>query len=145
VQEIAKKTATNIFDLIGNEKLLNNLKTSDFPIADEFTFQDVLNELKKPTRDPRKKASVFEFDTTLKTIADIKAGMKIPGIVTNVTDFGAFVNVGIKENGLIHKSHLSESFVSDPSLFITIHEQVLVEVLDVDTERKRIGLKKVKN
>ena len=145
VHEIAKKTASNIFDLIGNEKLLNDLKASDFPTADEFTFQDVLNELKKPTRDPRKKASVFEFDTTLKTIADIKAGMKIPGIVTNVTDFGAFVNVGIKENGLIHKSHLSESFVSDPSLFITIHEQVLVEVLDVDTERKRIGLKKVKN
>jgi uncharacterized protein len=145
VQEIAKKTASNIFDLIGNEKLLKELKASDFPTADEFTFQDVLNELKKPTRDPRKKASVFEFNTTLKTIADIKAGMKIPGIVTNVTDFGAFVNVGIKENGLIHKSHLSESFVSDPSQFISIHEQVLVEVLEVDIERKRIGLKKLTN
>ena len=69
--------------------------------------------------------------------------MKIPGIVTNVTDFGAFINIGIKENGLIHKSHLSENFVSDPSQFISIHEHVFVEVLDVDLERKRIALKKI--
>ena len=145
VQEIAKKTETSIVDLIGNEKLLNTLKPSDFPFADTFTFEDVLHELKKPTRDPRQKARVFEFDTTLKTIADVKIGMKIPGIVTNVTDFGAFVNIGIKENGLIHKSHLSDAYVSDPSQFISIHEHVCVEVMEIDVERKRIGLKKIKN
>jgi uncharacterized protein len=145
VQEIAKKTETSIVDLIGNEKILNTLKPSDFPFVDTFTFEDVLIELKKPTRDPRQKARVFEFDAILKTIADIKIGMKIPGIVTNVTDFGAFVNIGIKENGLIHKSQLSESYVSDPSQFISIHEQVFVEVMELDIDRKRIGLKKIKN
>lgn len=144
VKEIAKKTKTEIENLIGNDTLLNSLNVADFKSADTFTFQDVVNELKKPGRDPRKKASVFEFNASLKTIADVQLGMKVPGIVTNVTDFGAFVNIGIKENGLIHKSQLAETYVTDPSQFISIHEHVLVEVLEVDVTRKRIALKKVK-
>ena len=145
VHEIAKKTKTEISNLIGNKSILDSLKASDFPQTDSFTFNDVINELKKPGRDPRKKASVFEFNASLKTIADVQLGMKVPGIVTNVTDFGAFVNIGIKENGLIHKSQLAETYVTDPSQFISIHEHVLVEVLEVDVIRKRIGLKRVVN
>jgi protein Tex len=145
VKEIAKKTKTEIINLIGNDSLLNSLNATDFPSADTFTFQDVINELKKPGRDPRKKASVFEFEASLKTIGDIHLGMKLPGIVTNVTDFGAFVNIGIKENGLIHKSQLADTYVTDPSQFISIHDHVIVVVLEVDINRKRIGLKKVKN
>ncbi len=144
VKEISKKTNTEIENLIGNDTLLNSLVAADFTTADTFTFKDVVNELKKPGRDPRKKASVFEFNASLKTIADVHLGMKVPGIVTNVTDFGAFVNIGIKENGLIHKSQLADTYVIDPSQFIAIHEHVLVEVLEVDITRKRIGLKKVK-
>ena len=145
VKEIAKKTKTEIENLIGNDTLLNSLNIADFPSSDAFTFQDVVNELKKPGRDPRKKASVFEFNASLKTIADVHLEMKVPGIVTNVTDFGAFVNIGIKENGLIHKSQLADTYVTDPSQFISIHDHVIVEVLEVDINRKRIGLKKVKN
>ena len=143
VKEISKKTNTDLSILIGNESILNTLKASDYPITDEFTFKDIINELKKPGRDPRKKVIAFEFNVNLKTISDVHIGMKVPGIVTNVTDFGAFVNIGIKENGLIHKSQLADVYVTDPSQFITIHEQVLVEVLEVDVNRKRIGLKKI--
>ena len=143
VQQIAHKTGYQVIDLIGNEKILSTLKFSDFSDTNQYTFEDVIHELKKPTRDPRQKAKVFEFDSKLKMIQDVQAGMKIPGIVTNVTDFGAFVNIGIKENGLIHKSHLSENYVSDPAQFIVIHEHVFVEVLDVDVERKRIALKRI--
>ena len=143
VKQIATKTGYQIIELIGNEKILNTLTFSEFSITDEYTFKDVINELKKPTRDPRQNVKEFEFDSKLKTISDVKTGMKIPGIVTNVTDFGAFINIGLKENGLIHKSHLSENFVSNPSQFISIHEHVFVEVLDVDLERKRIALKKI--
>ncbi len=144
VEKIAKNTKTELVNLIGNETLLDSLDIKDYPDSDRFTFKDIILELKKPGRDPRKKASVFEFESSLKTITDVHLGMKLPGIVTNVTDFGAFVNIGIKENGLIHKSQLAESFVTDPSQFISIHDHVFVEVLEVDTTRKRIGLKKVK-
>ena len=143
IESFAKKLKVNLIDLIGDIPLIDTLKNSDFSAIDSFTFEDLCSELKKPGRDPRKKAKVFEFDTHLKTIDQIREGMKLPGIVTNVTDFGAFVNIGIKENGLIHKSQLSDTFVTDASLFISLHEHVLVEVVSIDVERKRIGLKKV--
>ena len=86
---------------------------------------------------------MLEFDAHIRTIDDLKVGMVLPGIVTNVTDFGAFVNIGIKENGLIHKSNLSDGYVSDPSQFISLHEHVEVQVIEVDAPRKRVGLKRV--
>ena len=86
---------------------------------------------------------VLEFDNSLRTISDLIVGMKLPGIVTNVTAFGAFVNIGIKENGLIHKSNLAEVYVEDPAQFIQLHQHVQVEVMEVDVARKRIGLKRV--
>jgi uncharacterized protein len=143
VEKIAKKLKVKIPDLIGNESLLKSVEMNDFPELDKFTFEDLLSELQKPGRDPRKKAKVLEFSNSIRTISDLKIGMKLPGIVTNVTAFGAFVNIGIKENGLIHKSNLADFFVDDPAQFISLHEHIEVEVLELDIERKRVGLKRL--
>jgi uncharacterized protein len=143
VDQIAKQLKVKLTDLIGNEKLVNQIQKKDFTGIDSYTFDDLISELKKPGRDPRKKAKVLEFSNSIRTISDLIVGMKLPGIVTNVTAFGAFVNLGIKENGLIHKSNLAEVFVEDPAQFIKLHEHVQVEVLEVDVERKRVGLKRI--
>jgi uncharacterized protein len=143
VEKIAKKLKLEVVDVVGNEKVLKELKNADFPDIDTFTFNDIISELKKPGRDPRKKAKVLEFRESIKTLSDIIVGMKLPGIITNVTAFGAFVNVGVKEQGLIHKSQLADVFVEDPSQYVSLHEHVEVEVLEVDLERKRLALKRV--
>lgn len=143
VEKMAKKLGVQLSELIGNEALLKTLKKSDFPEMDAFTFEDIVKELKKPGRDPRKTAKVLEFDSRIRTIDDLKTGMFLTGIVTNVTNFGAFVNIGIKENGLIHKSQLADVYVEDPTQFISLHEHVDVQVVEIDTARKRIGLKRI--
>lgn len=143
VQSMAKKLKVDIKELIGNETLLKEIKRSDFVEIDSYTFDDIIAELKKPGRDPRKKAKVLEFDKSIRTIEDLRTGMILPGIVTNVTAFGAFVNIGIKENGLIHKSNLADVYVEDPSKFISLHEHVDVQVMEIDIARKRVGLKKL--
>jgi uncharacterized protein len=143
VVKMAKNLKVEVKELIGNESLAGQLNKADFPELDSFTFDDLVKELKKPGRDPRKKAKVLEFDSTIRTIDDLRTGMILPGIVTNVTAFGAFVNIGIKENGLIHKSNLADVYVEDPAKFIALHEHVQVQVLEVDAARKRVGLKKV--
>jgi len=143
VAKIAKQKSVKTEDLIGATELLNSLKKEEFPEIDAFTFNDLVAELKKPGRDPRAQAKVLEFDHRLKTIEDIQVGMSLTGIVTNVTNFGAFVNIGIKENGLIHKSQLADTYVEDPSEFISLHEHVEVQVMEVDVNRKRIGLKRL--
>lgn len=143
VEKIAKKAKLSIAELIGNTTALNTLKASDFPELSAFAFDELIKELKKTSRDPRKKAKVMEFDSRIAKISDLKVGMKIIGIVSNVTAFGAFVNIGIKENGLIHKSKLANEYVDDPSKFIALHEHVEVEVLEVDVERKRIALGRI--
>ncbi len=142
VVKMAKHLKVEVKELIGNESLVGQLNKTDFPELDSFTFDDLVKELKKPGRDPRKKAKVLEFDSTIRTIDDLRTGMILPGIVTNVTAFGAFVNIGIKENGLIHKSNLAEVYVEDPAKFIALHEHVQVQVLEVDAARKRVGLKR---
>ena len=143
VQSLAKRLKVDLKELIGNDEVLKELMKSDFPEIDGFTFEDIIKELKKPGRDPRKKAKVLEFDSTIRTIDDLRIGMILPGIVTNVTAFGAFVNIGIKENGLIHKSNLADVYVEDPSKFIALHEHVDVQVLEIDVPRKRVGLKRL--
>lgn len=143
VQAMAKQLKVNINELVGNDTVLKEIKKADFPQIDTYTFDDIIKELKKPGRDPRKTAKVLEFDSTIRTIDDLRIGMVLPGIVTNVTAFGAFVNIGIKENGLIHKSQLADVYVEDPAQFISLHEHVEVRVLEVDAARKRVGLKKV--
>jgi len=143
VEKIVQKLKVKIPELIGNDLLLTALSSADFPEVDKYTFEDIIAELRKPGRDPRKTAKVLEFSNAIRTIADLKIGMKLPGIVTNVTAFGAFINIGIKENGLIHKSNLAEVFVEDPAQYISLHEHVEVEVLELDIERKRVGLKRL--
>jgi len=143
VEKFAKKLNVQVQELIGNEQLLDSLKNSDFEGLDNFTFTDLISELKKPARDPRRKIKVLEFDEQIKEIKDLKIGQKLNGIITNVTAFGAFVNIGIKENGLIHKSNLADKYVEDPSDIVALHQHVSVEVIEIDIPRKRIGLKKV--
>jgi uncharacterized protein len=101
---------------------------------------DIMAELEKPGRDPRQAIKVFEFDKNVKTIDDLKEGMVLPGIVTNITNFGCFVDVGIKENGLVHVSQLCRQFVSDPTTVVSIHQHVQVKVIGIDMERKRISM-----
>lgn len=144
IEKVAKKLGLKTQDLIGNSEKLGELKHADFPEIDAYTFQDIVSELKKPGRDPRQQAKVLEFDSTIKTIEDLKIGMELNGLVTNVTAFGAFVNIGIKENGLIHKSQLADVYVEDPSKFIALHEHVKVQVTEIDVPRKRVGLKRLK-
>jgi uncharacterized protein len=143
VTKMAKKMNLTLKELIANNEAIKKLKKDDFSEIDSYTFNDIIEELKKPGRDPRKKAKVFEFSKEIKSIEDLKVGTILAGIVTNVTAFGAFVNIGIKENGLIHKSNLADTFVDDPMQFISLHEHVQVEVLEIDFTRKRVGLKKI--
>lgn len=143
VEMIAKKKSMKTEELMGATEVLNSLRKEDFPEIDGFTFNDLISELKKPGRDPRQQAKVLEFDHRLKTIDDVQAGMTLTGIVTNVTNFGAFVNIGIKENGLIHKSQLADHYIEDPSEYINLHDHVEVQVIEVDPSRKRIGLKRL--
>lgn len=143
VNAMAKKAGLDVVQLIGNDATLKELKKADFPEIDAYTFDDIIKELKKPGRDPRKKAQVLEFDSRIRTMDDLRVGMSLTGIVTNVTAFGAFVNIGIKENGLIHKSNLADVYVEDPSQFIALHEHVEVQVVEIDVPRKRVGLKRL--
>ena len=143
VAKMAKKLKLSVPALLNNNEAIQGLKQTDFSEVDAFTFNDIIEELKKPGRDPRKKAKVMEFSKDIRSIEDLKVGFKLTGIVTNVTAFGAFVNIGIKENGLIHKSNLSDAYVEDPTQHIALHEHVNVEVMEVDVARKRIGLKKI--
>ena len=109
------------------------------------TLTDILAELDKPGRDPRGPIQVFEFAQDIRTIEDLHEGMELPGIVTNITDFGAFVDIGIKENGLIHRSKLADKYVANPNEVVSIHQHIRVQVIGVDLERRRIQLKKIKD
>ena len=100
-----------------------------------------MQELEKPGRDPRSGIQVFEFDPNVKTIGDLRIGMELPGIVTNITNFGAFVDVGIKENGLIHVSNMADRYISNPAEVVSVHQHVKVRVIEVDAVRKRVQLK----
>ena len=143
VEQIAKGRNLSLSELIGNQEVLNSLNAEDFSSVDAFTFNDIVEELKKPGRDPRGSAKILEFDERIKSIEHVQIGMRLRGIVTNVTAFGAFVNIGIKENGLIHKSNLSDSYVEDPTTIISLHDHVSVQVVEVDIVRKRIGLMRI--
>ena len=103
-------------------------------------LKDVLKELEKPGLDPRQTAKVFEFDPNVKTFDDVRIGVVLPGIVNNITAFGCFVDIGIKESGLVHISQLKDGYVSDVNEVVKLHQQVQVKVIEVDTARKRISL-----
>ena len=142
VKDIAKSLKLEVINVIANTEVLEQINTTDFigNSIGEYTFNDIVSELKKPGIDPRRQAKIFEFTSGLKSIEDLIVGMEVNGIVTNVTDFGAFVNIGLKENGLIHKTQLAHEYVTNPTDFISIDQHVKAKVIQVDIERKRIGL-----
>ena len=142
VERMAKDLKCSVADLITDKALKKKLKLTDY-LTDKVgmpTLLDIMEELDKPGRDPRQTIQVFAFDPTVKTIEDLKEGQVLPGIVTNITNFGCFVDVGIKENGLVHISELADRFVSDPTQVVSIHKHVKVKVLSVDLSRKRVQL-----
>ena len=142
VEHIAKDMNCSVEDLIKNKELRNKIDINKYvtPQVGLPTLTDIMSELEKPGRDPRQAIKVFEFDKNVKTIDDLKEGMILPGIVTNITNFGCFVDVGIKENGLVHVSQLCRQYVTDPTTIVKIHQHVEVKVLSIDLERKRIQL-----
>ena len=143
VEQMAKDLGCNVAELIANKELRLKIKPEKYvtPTVGMPTLKDILQELDKPGRDPRGPIKLFEFDSNVRTIDDLREGMELPGIVGNITNFGAFVDIGIKENGLIHLSQLADRFITDPNEVVSIHQQVRVKVLSVDTGRKRIALK----
>ncbi len=142
VKKMAKSVGSNVVDLIRNEVVIDQLKLEQF--IDEGiglpTLTDLKLELKKPARDPRKAIKRFEFDQTISKVSDLKVGMILPGLVTNITNFGAFVDVGVKQDGLVHISHLANHFVANPNEVVTIQQAVKVKVIEVDESRNRIQL-----
>ena len=142
VEQMAKDLKCTVNELIADKELRRKINISDYVTPDVGlpTLQDIMQELEKPGRDPRKAIKVFEFDKNVRTIADLREGMILPGIVGNITNFGAFVDIGIKENGLVHLSQLAERYISDPTEIVSIHQHVMVRVMNVDTDRKRIQL-----
>lgn len=143
VETIAEDINTKVNDLIRNKALIQTIDKQKY-VSDTVglhTLNDILLELEKPGRDPREDVKMFEFDASVKTINDIRQGMELPGIVTNITNFGAFVDVGIKENGLIHISNMSDKFISNPAEVLSLHQYVKVQVIEVDLARKRVQLK----
>ncbi|WP_298340485.1 Tex family protein [uncultured Algibacter sp.] len=143
VTKMAKDLGKSVEDLIGNKDLLQklNLKTYCTDSVGLLTLEDIIKELEKPGLDIREQAKVFTFNQNIKTINDLREGQLLPGIVNNITNFGCFVDVGIKESGLIHVSNLSDSFVKDVNEHVHLHQQIIVKVLEVDIPRKRIQLK----
>jgi len=142
VEKMAKDLNCQLADLIGQKELAQRIQLERY--IDQhiglLSLNDILKELEKPGRDPRKKVSVITFDQRITTINDVQVGMLLDGIVTNITNFGVFVDIGIKENGLVHISQLANSYVSDPSTIVSLHQAVQVKVIQVDTEKKRIQL-----
>ncbi|MDL2215156.1 RNA-binding transcriptional accessory protein [Dysgonomonas sp. OttesenSCG-928-M03] len=142
VETMAKDLSCSVKELIDNKELKKQLDLNKY-ITEKTglpTLNDIMEELDKPGRDPRKSIQVFEFDPNIKTIEDLRAGMTLPGIVTNITNFGCFVDVGIKENGLVHISELADKFVSDPTDIVSLHQYVQVKILSIDLSRKRVQL-----
>lgn len=142
VEAMAKKVKSSVPELIQNKALRKELNANDFvtETIGLLTIEDILKELEKPGRDPRTQIEEFRFAEGVSTMEDVKAGMKIPGIITNVTNFGAFVNIGVKQDGLVHISHLSNRFITDPNEVVKIGQKVMVKVVEVDIPRKRIAL-----
>ncbi len=142
VYKMAAMLNCTINDLIRNENLCKKINIKEFVTAKAGlpTLKDIMKELAKPGRDPRTKIGFFEFDKNVKKIEDIKPGMKLPGIITNITDFGAFVDIGVHQDGLIHISQLADEFIKNPNDIVKINQKVIVKVLSVDVERKRIQL-----
>jgi uncharacterized protein len=142
VDRMAEALKCGVGDLISKEELRKQLRLEEF--ADDKaglpTLLDIMQELAKPGRDPRQQFELFEFSKEAHTINDLKPGMKLPGIVTNITAFGAFVDIGVHQDGLVHISRMSDRYIKDPNTVVKLNQKLMVEVVDVDLDRKRIQL-----
>ncbi|MCP4580764.1 MAG: RNA-binding transcriptional accessory protein [candidate division Zixibacteria bacterium] len=142
VKAMADNAGCTVDQLMTNVKRREQIKLQEY-VSEKVgipTLQDIMAELAKPGRDPRAEYESFAFEDSVKTIEDLSAGMRLPGIVTNVTNFGAFVDIGVHQDGLVHISELADKFVKDPADFVKVHQKVTVAVLNVDIDRKRISL-----
>ena len=142
VDQMARRMDCTVDDLMSKAELRSKIRLEDFitPVIGMPTLQDIMLELAKPGRDPRQQFEMFEFDKYIHSISDLRKGMKLSGIVTNITNFGVFVDLGVHQDGLVHISQLADRFVKDPNEVVKLNQKVKVEVLDVDMERKRIQL-----
>ncbi len=142
VEQMAKDVNASVSDLMSSEDLRNKISLKNY-VSEAVglpTLQDILQELAKPGRDPRESFEVFAFEESVNSMSDLKVGMKLPGVVTNITAFGAFVDVGVHQDGLVHLSHLADRFVKDPNEIVSVNQKVQVTVMEVDIPRKRVGL-----
>jgi uncharacterized protein len=142
VEQMAKDHGCSVSELMANKQIRQNIDIKRY-ITDSVglpTLEDIMNELDKPGRDPREQLKAFEFSSEVKELSDVREGMVLPGIVTNITNFGCFVDVGVHTKGLVHISELADRFVKDPTEIVTLHQQVEVRVLSVDLERERLQL-----
>ena len=142
VEKMAKRLCIKVNELIGNKELIAKINPKDY-VEQDFgmeTVNDILKELEKPGRDPRKSFEAFEFDKDIRSIDDLKSGMTLNGIVTNITAFGAFVDIGVHQDGLVHISQMTDHYIKDPNEVVHLNQKVRVKVLDVDISRKRISL-----
>ncbi|MEX2370293.1 MAG: Tex family protein [Bacteroidales bacterium] len=142
VEKMAKDKGCKLSELVKDESLINSLEIQRY-VDDKVgipTLKDIIEELKKPGRDPRQDIEIFEFSRDVISVSDLKPGMELPGLVTNITNFGAFVDVGVKQDGLVHISQLADKFVKDPNEVVKLNQKVIVRVLEVDERRNRISL-----
>ena len=139
---MAKKLNTTIKQLISDENLRKEIKIQEFvtPKVGLPTLKDIMQELAKPGRDPREQFEHFEFDKNINSINDLVLGMVVPGIVTNITNFGCFVDIGVHQDGLVHVSQIANKFISNPNDVVKLGQKVLVKVTEIDIPRKRISL-----
>jgi uncharacterized protein len=142
VQQMAADLGSTIGDLIRKPDTQKQIPLDRY-VSDATglpTLRDILAELEKPGRDPREQLSVFEYDSRVRSVDDLHEGMVLPGVVTNITAFGAFVDIGVKQDGLVHISQMANHYVSDPKTVVNVHQKVRVKVLEVDKARKRVAL-----
>jgi uncharacterized protein len=142
VERMAKDLGCQIIDLITNEPLRKQVQIQNY-VSEKIgipTLTDIMKELEKPGRDPRDTVRTFSFDRNVKEITDLHIGMLLPGIVTNITNFGCFVDIGIHEKGLVHISEMADKFVKDPTSIVALNQAVNVKVIGIDLPRKRISL-----
>jgi len=145
VEQMAKDLKVKLSDLIGDKQLILKIPLDTYctETIGLPTLKDIIEELEKPGVDPRKKAKVFEFASDLHKIEDVKVGMRVPGIINNITNFGCFVDIGIKQSGLVHISKLATKYISDPNEVVQLNQHVTVKVIEVDEKRGRIQLSMV--
>ena len=142
VEQMAKDQHCSVSDLISDATKRSQIDIKQY-VSEEVglpTLTDIMKELEKPGRDPREQIEEFEFDNSVQTIEDLHEGMELPGIVTNITNFGAFVDIGVHQDGLVHVSQLANKYVSDPTQVVRLHQHVRVRVIGVDLRRQRISL-----